>query len=430
MCRRTAGPTCAAEGHCSRRIGSAPTGSRSRRPPAELLGEERRLFYVAVTRARRRLVVTAVDSPEDDGQRPSRFCSELGVPVVQVEARARRPLTLPALVVELRSVVSDPGASESLRSAAAERLARLAAARTPGGAALVPGAHPDSLVGSRRHHPVRNAPAPGGSAAPAVRVLAHRDRRLPAALVPRPRGRRQLGARRCAGLRIGGARPGGRGRARPAARGRRRLDGAGRPRVEPARVRGPLAVGEPARAGAGGTGPVPALARASASRGPRGRRHRGQVQHDDPGRRPGRPPARVDGPRRARRRRAGGRRRPQDRQGQADRCGRRGAPAARALSAGRTPRSARRRPSCRRPATGGRRARAPAAGRDQGRDPALRAGQAGTATPSSRWTWRSRSLVAVERMVLEDFPPTPGDRCGMCAYRSSCPAQPEGRMLS
>ena len=118
-------------------------------PPtlAELLGEERRLFYVAVTRARRRLVVTAVDSPEDDGQRPSRFCSELGVPVVQIEARARRPLTLAALVVELRSVACDPQAAESLRSEAAARLARLAAARTPGGALLVPGAHPDSWWG-------------------------------------------------------------------------------------------------------------------------------------------------------------------------------------------------------------------------------------------------------------------------------------------
>jgi RecB family exonuclease len=38
--------------------------------------------------------------------------------------------------------------------------------------------------------------------------------------------------------------------------------------------------------------------------------------------------------------------------------------------------------------------------------------------------------VAVQRMVLEDFPPTPGERCGVCTYRSSCPAQPEGRMLT
>ena len=39
----------------------------------ELLLEERRLFYVACTRARERLVVTAVASPDDDGDQPSRF---------------------------------------------------------------------------------------------------------------------------------------------------------------------------------------------------------------------------------------------------------------------------------------------------------------------------------------------------------------------
>ena len=41
--------------------------------------EERRLFYVACTRARRRLVVSAVKSPDDDGEQPSRFLEELGV---------------------------------------------------------------------------------------------------------------------------------------------------------------------------------------------------------------------------------------------------------------------------------------------------------------------------------------------------------------
>jgi superfamily I DNA/RNA helicase/RecB family exonuclease len=114
---------------------------------SELLAEERRLFYVAVTRARRRLVVTAVDSPEDDGQRPSRFLAELGVPVVSVAERLRRPLTLPALVGELRAVVTDPTAPASMRDAAAVRLATLAAARTPSGAVLVRTADPDSWWG-------------------------------------------------------------------------------------------------------------------------------------------------------------------------------------------------------------------------------------------------------------------------------------------
>ena len=41
--------------------------------------EERRLFYVACTRAREQLVVTAVASPDDDGEQPSRLLDELGV---------------------------------------------------------------------------------------------------------------------------------------------------------------------------------------------------------------------------------------------------------------------------------------------------------------------------------------------------------------
>ena len=47
--------------------------------PGALLAEERRLFYVAATRARERLVVTAVKAPADDGDQPSRFLTELGV---------------------------------------------------------------------------------------------------------------------------------------------------------------------------------------------------------------------------------------------------------------------------------------------------------------------------------------------------------------
>ena len=92
----------------------------------ELLMEERRLFYVACTRARQRLVVTAVASPDDEGEQPSRFLDELGVAVERVVGRPPRPLSLPGLVAELRRTVADPDTSEPLREAAARRLARLA----------------------------------------------------------------------------------------------------------------------------------------------------------------------------------------------------------------------------------------------------------------------------------------------------------------
>ncbi len=103
---------------------------------AERLTEERRLFYVAVTRASRALLVTAVDS--EDAQ-PSRFVEELDPLPESVESRpvstASRKFVLPGLVAELRGVVVDPGASEDELAAAAEQLARLAEAG-------VPGAHP------------------------------------------------------------------------------------------------------------------------------------------------------------------------------------------------------------------------------------------------------------------------------------------------
>jgi superfamily I DNA/RNA helicase/RecB family exonuclease len=59
----------------------------------ELLLEERRLFYVACTRARERLVVTAVASPDDEGEQPSRFLEELGVSVEPVVGCPRHPLS-------------------------------------------------------------------------------------------------------------------------------------------------------------------------------------------------------------------------------------------------------------------------------------------------------------------------------------------------
>ncbi|GAA3474094.1 ATP-dependent helicase [Nonomuraea roseola] len=94
---------------------------------AKQLAEERRLFYVAATRARKRLVVTAVGG-EDADERPSRFLSELmpgAVEEATVDDHARW-LNLSALVADLRSVVTDASQPETMRKKAAEHLARLA----------------------------------------------------------------------------------------------------------------------------------------------------------------------------------------------------------------------------------------------------------------------------------------------------------------
>ncbi|MEU8565835.1 ATP-dependent DNA helicase [Streptomyces cyaneofuscatus] len=115
--------------------------------PGALLAEERRLFYVAATRARERLVVTAVKAPADDGDQPSRFLTELGVEPRDVTGRPRRPLAVAALVAELRATTVDPEASDALRDAAAHRLARLAALTDDEGQPLVPAAHPSRWWG-------------------------------------------------------------------------------------------------------------------------------------------------------------------------------------------------------------------------------------------------------------------------------------------
>nr|WP_267899092.1 ATP-dependent DNA helicase [Streptomyces corynorhini] len=145
--------------------------------PGALLTEERRLFYVAATRARDRLVVTAVKAPADDGDQPSRFLPELGVEPRDITARPRRPLAVAPLVAELRATTVDPAATPALRDAAARRLARLAALTDDEGQALVPAAHPDRWWGmyepTRSPEPLRDRDRPVALSGSALEQLAH-----------------------------------------------------------------------------------------------------------------------------------------------------------------------------------------------------------------------------------------------------------------
>ncbi|MFF4454573.1 ATP-dependent helicase [Streptomyces goshikiensis] len=145
--------------------------------PGALLAEERRLFYVAATRARDRLVVTAVKAPADDGDQPSRFLTELGVTPKDVTGRPRRPLAVPALVAELRATTVDPDASPALRDAAARRLARLAALTDQDDRPLVPAAHPQRWWGlyepTRSSVPLRDRERPVALSGSALDQLAN-----------------------------------------------------------------------------------------------------------------------------------------------------------------------------------------------------------------------------------------------------------------
>lgn len=111
---------------------------------ATALAEERRLFYVAVTRARRRLLVSAVDGAARSDDVPSRFL-DLVDPLGPDESRpvteVTRPTTLPALVVELRRVLESSvpqggalkvTADAERKAGAARALRRLADARVDG----------------------------------------------------------------------------------------------------------------------------------------------------------------------------------------------------------------------------------------------------------------------------------------------------------
>jgi superfamily I DNA/RNA helicase/RecB family exonuclease len=115
----------------------------------QLLVDERRLFYVALTRARKRVVVTAVSAVDEAGARPSRFLDEVVGELPPTRLAGVDLLSPASLVARLRRVAQDDAAPDAVRRAAAARLARLAAATADDGTPLVPVADPQSWWGTR-----------------------------------------------------------------------------------------------------------------------------------------------------------------------------------------------------------------------------------------------------------------------------------------
>lgn len=95
---------------------------------AALLASERRLFHLACSRASDHLIVTAVQGAEGEGDQASRFLAELGVGTERAHGRPVAPLTMNALVAELRRYAADPELSPALRGRAASELGRLVGA--------------------------------------------------------------------------------------------------------------------------------------------------------------------------------------------------------------------------------------------------------------------------------------------------------------
>jgi superfamily I DNA/RNA helicase/RecB family exonuclease len=151
-------------------------GPRPAPSAGALLTEERRLFYVALTRARARLVVTAVSGVDDLADRPSRFLAETGLTVPERARGHTDVLSAASLVARLRRTVQDPAADATSRGEAAARLAELADATDDHGVPLLPAADPQHWWGTAAEstgpQPVRPADAPVALSGSAVASFA------------------------------------------------------------------------------------------------------------------------------------------------------------------------------------------------------------------------------------------------------------------
>lgn len=116
-----------------------------------VIQEERRLFYVACTRAKEQLFVSSTSANSRSDVVPSRYLQQL-LPGSDYDA-TKEPVdsarfTASQLVAQLRRVTLDATKSPELRQHAFMRLAYLAQVRDEQGALLFPEAHPDSWWGT------------------------------------------------------------------------------------------------------------------------------------------------------------------------------------------------------------------------------------------------------------------------------------------
>jgi superfamily I DNA/RNA helicase len=170
-------------------LGADRIGSDGLVPPparAALLAEERRLFYVATTRATERLVVTAVASADPDGDQPSRFLDEID-PVTEHGAALAGRSGLRAASGARRPRQRGSPARGGRQPAAPARCG--GGARASGRAA----GRPHDVVGPARGNALRRPDPARGQAGRAVGQRAVIPAGVPGEVVPRARGRRLPG---------------------------------------------------------------------------------------------------------------------------------------------------------------------------------------------------------------------------------------------
>jgi len=89
--------------------------------PVALLREERNLFYVASTRARKLLTLTCIDQGSEGGDQPSRFVRDViatGISPHTVSGYPKNRASWSGLAASLRATLADPLASPALKSTA------------------------------------------------------------------------------------------------------------------------------------------------------------------------------------------------------------------------------------------------------------------------------------------------------------------------